>query len=109
MVPAQLTKGNCYSDDWFKYKITQVSRIVAFSESSVSELICDINTEIYPLEMGQKFTLMLVRSLTENENESQDKATWKGDFKSLADEYEYVMYGKVYKYDDSVSGKMYLQ
>ena len=52
---------------------------------------------------------MLVRSLTENENESQDKATWKGDFKSLADEYEYVMYGKVYKYDDSVSGKMYLQ
>jgi DNA-directed RNA polymerases I, II, and III subunit RPABC3 len=78
---------------------------VASSENIVSELVCDINTEIYPLEMGDKFTLLLTKSIT-SENSSQEKASWKGDFKSLADEYDYVMYGKVYKYDDSSQGKV---
>jgi DNA-directed RNA polymerase I, II, and III subunit RPABC3 len=36
----------------------------------------------------------------------KEKAQWKPLGKSLADEYEYVMYGKVYKYDDSNQSKI---
>merc|ERR1719223_620005 len=83
-------------------KFERVSRIVAVSENVVSELVLDINTEIYPLEMGDKFNFLLVNSLEGKTVDTLKKASWKGTTeKSLADEYDYVMYGKVYKYDDS--------
>jgi DNA-directed RNA polymerase I, II, and III subunit RPABC3 len=56
------------------------------------ELTLDVNTEIYPLAPAEKFTLALASTL----NLDDSKA-------SLADEYEYVMFGKVYKYDDSAA------
>ena len=66
----------------------------------------DINTEIYPLETGDKFTLLLAQSLDGAVVDTTKKETWKPMKKTLADDYEYVMYGKVYKYDDENHSKV---
>jgi DNA-directed RNA polymerase I, II, and III subunit RPABC3 len=84
-----------------------VSRLIAMSDTVDSELTLDINTEIYPLEVSDTFTLLLVESLDGSSVDVRQKAEWvKPVQKSLADDYDYVMYGKVYKYDDANSSKM---
>lgn len=84
----------------------KVSRLVAFSETYGVELIVDINTEIYPLAKGDSLTLLLATTLS-SDGTLQDpfkKQSWTDHAKqqdsSLADQYDYVMYGKVYKFDD---------
>ena len=84
-----------------------VSRVIATSDNVDLELTLDVNTEIYPLEIAEKFSLLLSTSLTDVTVDPTKKETWKNATgKSLADDYEYVMYGKVYKYDDSGSSKV---
>ena len=80
---------------------------MASSTSIISELTLDVNTEIYPLKTGDKFSLMLTQSIDGSVVDVTKKATWKPNQKSLADDYDYVMYGKVYKYDDSNNAKVY--
>lgn len=61
------------------------------------DLILDVNTQLYPVNLGDKFRLLLTTSLKE------DGMPDDGDFlstdqgPSLADAFEYVMYGKVYR------------
>ena len=84
-------------------KFDRVSRIIASSSSC--ELIVDINTEIYSLDIGESFTLLLTNSIYGQKVDPKQKETFKSG-KSLADEYEYVMYGKCYKYDDTKESKV---
>ena len=58
------------------------------------ELLLDINSDIYPLSK-EKFTLLLTTSL---EIEGKD----------LSERYEYVMHGRVYKFDKVSPTKMAL-
>lgn len=75
------------------------------------DLTLDFNAEIYPLKVGEKFSLVLASSLSleANANSSgvEKKESWRerapGE-RDLSDEYEYVMFGKVYKYEDSSKG-----
>lgn len=83
-------------------KFDKVSRIVAHSEQFDMDVLLDVNIDIYPLHVGEKFTLALASTL------SLDGTLDDGTFdqsrrKSLADKYEYVMYGKVYKCADTDS------
>lgn len=63
------------------------------------QLVLDIHNELYPLKEGDIFTLALAKNLTpEGEKEGgAESQSWRlEDGKGgLADEYEYVMYGKV--------------
>lgn len=74
------------------------------------ELTLDVNTEIYPLQADDRFTLVLASSLAKDGTigDASKKEAWREHIgeNSLADDYEYVMYGKVYQYDDSGSAKM---
>ncbi|ORX58555.1 RNA polymerase [Piromyces finnis] len=86
-------------------KFDRVSRIQGRSENYEMDLTLDVNTEIYPIEIGDKFALMLASSLSLDGAEKTE--IWREDLKdSLADDYEYVMYGKVFKYDDSNGSKV---
>ncbi|KAI8898138.1 RNA polymerase [Globomyces pollinis-pini] len=87
-------------------KFDRVSRIIATSENVISELTLDVNTEIYPLKTGNKFYLVLAQSLDGQVTDNTKKDAWKPLGKSLADDYDYVMYGKVYKYDDANNSKV---
>jgi len=78
-------------------KFERVSRLFCESESFKMDLILDVNTQLYPMSLGDKFRLLLTTTLRE------DGVPDDGDFltmdqgPSLADAFEYVMYGKVYR------------
>ncbi|RXK36545.1 DNA-directed RNA polymerase I, II, and III subunit RPABC3 [Tremella mesenterica] len=101
-------------------KFDRVSRIEATSQNLRMSLVLDIANELYPLKPRETFTLALARSLlSEGEQIDGDadldgeengvagggkkvkRELWRGGDQGLADDYEYVMYGKIYKYDDS--------
>ncbi|XP_024402642.1 DNA-directed RNA polymerases II and V subunit 8A [Physcomitrium patens] len=83
-------------------KFDKVSRIVAHSEQFDMDVLLDVNIDIYPLHKGEKFTLALASTLSLDG--TMDDGTFdQSNRKSLADKYEYVMYGKVYKYADTES------
>ncbi|GLT57754.1 hypothetical protein SLA2020_307040 [Shorea laevis] len=65
----------------------------------------DVNTEIYPMHVGEKFTMALAHTL--NMDGTPDTGYFaQGGRKSLADKYEYIMHGKLYKISDESSGKL---
>ncbi|KAJ3062764.1 hypothetical protein HDU98_001386, partial [Podochytrium sp. JEL0797] len=88
-------------------KFDRVSRLNATSEAADTEIMIDINTEIYPMKISDKFTMTLAGSLNLDASAAAaapaKKESWRdtSNQKSLADEYEYVMFGKVYKYDET--------
>ncbi|CAG8525640.1 7875_t:CDS:2 [Ambispora gerdemannii] len=110
-------------------KFDRVSRFVARSENYEMELTLDVNIELYPLDIGDRVSLCLASSLESNplptevpkaismsdseaerkrkkEQEEKERDSWqekRPDEVDLSDEYEYVMFGKVYKYDDKSS------
>jgi len=83
-------------------RFDKVSRIEARTcESNDVRLILDYNSEIYDLPVGTKFTMVLTESLDLDSNEvgpGQTEFDQSGR-STLADEFEYVMHGKVFKMD----------
>lgn len=73
------------------------------------KLTLDFNAELYPLEEGESFSLVLASSLSGvagpagetadgGEVDEKERDIWRPDGKGrkgLEEEYEYVMYGKV--------------
>ncbi|WVN86465.1 uncharacterized protein L203_101629 [Cryptococcus depauperatus CBS 7841] len=99
-------------------KFDRVSRITASSHSLSMNLTLDLANELYPLQPSETFTLVLARSLVpqelealENEDEEDEdkvrrikRELWRSDDQGLAADFDYVMYGKIYKFDDSTQG-----
>jgi len=78
-------------------KFDRVSRIFCRSETYEMEMILDVNTEIYPVDYSQKFTVAIAKTL--NLDGTPDEGTYdQTDKKTLLDDYGYAMYGKVFKY-----------
>lgn len=104
-------------------KFDRVSRLHCESESFKMDLILDINSWIYPMELGDKFRLVLATTLKEdgypggffcrskivrfvvgvlNFQPFSIFRTDSGEYNpvdepSRADSFEYVMYGKIYR------------
>ena len=85
-------------------KFDRVSRLHCESESFKMDLILDVNTQIYPMELGEKFRMVIASTL------GDDAADDVGEYQDIsrfpkADQYEYIMYGKVYRLegDDAAS------
>merc|ERR1712000_146953 len=101
--PEQTYKMATFFEDTFEVKnidpegkiFDKVSRLECSSVSYDMQLLLDVNTDIYPVELGDKLTVALAKSLTDNEMD--DGIFDQSGRASLADEYEYVMYGKVFK------------
>lgn len=74
-----------------------VSRVVAESTTLEMDLSLDVATDIYPVASTQSFSLQLVSTLHPGgEAESGDKKeVWRDGAGGLAEEWDYVMYGKV--------------
>ncbi|KAH3668998.1 hypothetical protein OGAPHI_002753 [Ogataea philodendri] len=94
----------------------KVSRIIANSTSSSdTKLTLDINTELFPVSIGDSLSIALAKNLNLDDSEDDNNmfstnGSWrppKPGQKSLADEYDYVMHGTVYKFeegkDDNIS------
>ncbi|XP_015782084.1 DNA-directed RNA polymerases I, II, and III subunit RPABC3 [Tetranychus urticae] len=78
-------------------KFNRVSRIHCDSESFKMELILDVNSQIYPVELGDKFRLMITITLREDGFPTDNEWSSEETKSVLADSFEYVMFGKVYR------------
>ncbi|KAK8622546.1 hypothetical protein V6N13_117456 [Hibiscus sabdariffa] len=83
-------------------KFDKVSRVEARSQNCDMFMQLDVNTEIYPLRVGDKFTIALAHTL--NLDGTPDTGYYTPGRKSLADKYEYVMHGKLFKITDASGG-----
>jgi len=79
------------------------------------DLSLDFNHELYPLRPSDTITLVLASSLqlstaaTKPGEEASSGETWRpntGPSKGLDADYEYVMYGKIYKFDEGAGERV---
>ncbi|KAK0208590.1 hypothetical protein DFS33DRAFT_458956 [Desarmillaria ectypa] len=91
-------------------KFDRVSRLQAHSKNYDMDMTLDYNIELFPLETGQHFALSLASSLARGGQRTnatdgaaeEEEHVWRPDGKGqrgLEEDYDYVMYGKVYKFD----------
>ncbi|XP_037492973.1 LOW QUALITY PROTEIN: DNA-directed RNA polymerases II and V subunit 8A [Jatropha curcas] len=78
-------------------KFDKVSRIEAHSERLEMQITLDVNTEIYPsIKIKDKFALLITPTL--HADGTGDTGYYiQGKEGSIADKFEYIMYGKLYK------------
>ncbi|ANB11798.1 DNA-directed RNA polymerase core subunit RPB8 [Sugiyamaella lignohabitans] len=103
-------------DDIFKVtsvdssRYDRVSRITGQSSTSADiHLTLDVNTELFPVTKGTTLTVAVAQTISLDGEPSISSAGWrepKAGEKSLADDYDYVMYGTVYKFEESSADKM---
>eukprot|EP01088_Endostelium_zonatum_P019890 TRINITY_DN7081_c0_g1_i1.p1 TRINITY_DN7081_c0_g1~~TRINITY_DN7081_c0_g1_i1.p1 ORF type:complete len:178 (-),score=47.89 TRINITY_DN7081_c0_g1_i1:83-595(-) len=87
-----------------KKKFDKVSRIDCTSENYEMRMILDVNTDIYPIEINEKYVIAIADSLVaEGAGGGGEMEYDQSNAPSLADKYEYVMYGKVFKYTEDKS------
>ncbi|KAG1780141.1 RNA polymerase I [Suillus placidus] len=96
-------------------KFDRVSRLYARSKNYDMDLTLDYNIELFPLVNGDSFAMALASSLSRDggaptadgeDGEDKDRDAWRPDGKGrrgLEEDYDYVMYGKVYKFDTGSS------
>lgn len=85
-------------------KFDRVSRLKCESESFKMDLIIDINTQIYPVQLGDKFRMVIATSQREDGVPDDGEYDPSDSTSSRADSFEYVMYGKVYRIEGEDSG-----
>jgi hypothetical protein len=108
---------------WTSYFIpnplpVEVSRLSAKSTNFGMDLSLDFNHELYPLRPSDTITLVLASTLqlgaasrTGDGEDKADRETWRpnvGPSKGLDADYDYVMYGKIYKFDEGAGERVYV-
>lgn len=109
---AQLFEGVFKVTHVDQVKYDRVARITATSDSSAADpmdMTLDINTELFPMSEGDGFRVVLATSLALDGSKDEEKG-WRDASKlggppTLADNFDYVCYGKVYRFEDSKNGE----
>ncbi|KAK7958106.1 RNA polymerase Rpb8 [Apiospora saccharicola] len=106
---AQLFEDNftIYERDQSKYD--RVARITASTEDNQTHMTLDVNIELFPVAISDRLTVVLATSLSLDGTRDtvSDNKGWrdvKGE-SSLADLYDYVCHGKIYKFEDGADGQ----
>ena len=89
-------------------KYDRVSRVSGISTShDGTEFSLDVNHELYPLNQHETVQLMLASTL--NLDGTKDEKGWReldASETTLADMYDYVCHGKVYRFEEGDGDKM---
>lgn len=108
---AQLFEENFVVTRLSDPKYDRVDRIYASSEPDKSiDISLDINKELFPCKIGDELTVALATSLS-LDGSKDDERGWRDVAKAgssdatLADDFDYVCYGKVYKFEDAEDGQ----
>jgi DNA-directed RNA polymerase I, II, and III subunit RPABC3 len=86
----------------------KVSRIEAKADDTDCKLVLDINSELYPMYKDSGYSILISKSIYADGSPSPthfnyDMYTKKN---SLVDRYDYVTYGKIFKYSEENDGKV---
>ena len=80
-----------------------VQRIEAENNAGDAKLILDINTQVYPMRENEVFSLVLTNQIS-SEAPTGNSHWHPSHLKnSNASKYDYVMYGKMYRYEEDGS------
>lgn len=86
-------------------KYNKVARIKGQSSTARDvKIALDINSELFPVRENDSLTITLALSLGNEALMLTSNGLWRpprGDERSLADDYDYVMYGTVYKFEEN--------
>eukprot|EP00039_Didymoeca_costata_P019832 m.339106 g.339106 ORF g.339106 m.339106 type:complete len:179 (+) comp18668_c0_seq1:122-658(+) len=88
---------------------SRVSRVECTSENYELELLLDVNTQIFPLNPHDRFTLVMTTTLDLAGgmcDGSYDPLPMLQGKKTLADKFDYVMHGRVYNVVEETTDKM---
>ena len=89
-------------------KYDRVSRLTCVSHDTVTKMTVDINTELYPVLTGENLHVTLASTLSLDGTKDDSKG-WRDVGRgeaTLADMYDYVMHGKVYKFEEADGDNM---
>lgn len=78
-------------------RFDRVSRFHCESESFKMDLILDLNTQIYPIGLGEKFRLAITTSLTDDVYSDDTEWTPRLQLSPRADNFDYIMNGRIYR------------
>jgi DNA-directed RNA polymerase I, II, and III subunit RPABC3 len=87
-------------------KYDRVCRLGGTSSDSQTVMTLDINTQLYPCAIGDNIHMVLASSLALDGSKDDGKG-WRVNALeggSLADLYDYVCHGKIYKFEDGEDG-----
>lgn len=89
----------------FDQKYDRVIRFKALSSDSSTTLSLDINTEMFKVTKGETVELMLASTLNLDGTKDAPEKGWRetGE-QTLADMWDYVMYGQVYRFEEGAGG-----
>lgn len=83
-------------------KYDRVSRLTCTSNDASVTFTLDVNSELYPCATGESLSLALASTLSLDGKEDT-RASWRevsmGE-QTLADDYDYVCHGKVYRFEE---------
>ncbi|KAK4054794.1 DNA-directed RNA polymerases I, II, and III subunit RPABC3 [Microbotryomycetes sp. JL201] len=86
---------------------TEMAESLTGSSNHDMSLTLDVNSDLYPLSSDTNFAFALASSLHEGGAERDDGGWRMQDIEGgLADDWEYVMYGKVYKFDEDTAERV---
>merc|ERR1739848_672038 len=81
-------------------KFDRVSRFICQSELYDMSMTLDMNVEIYPIEVGEHFKLLLTNEVS---SKGDSGGAGGGPTGTSLDDWEYVMHGKIFKIETSQS------
>ena len=82
--------------------VRSVSRIYATSTDNTVAIQLDINHELFSVQVDDQITMVLATTL--NLDGSKDEKGWresKAHEPNLSDMFDYVLYGKIYRFEDA--------
>lgn len=91
-------------------KYDRVARIYATSTDNQTIMSLDVNVELFPCQVSEGINIVLATSLA-LDGSKEDEKGWKDTGKgssaeaSLADMFDYVCHGKIYKFEDGDDGQ----
>lgn len=86
-------------------KYDRVARLKCISSDGSTTMELDINTELFPCQVGENLHVVLATSLSLDGTKDDEKG-WRdvgkanGGEATLADMFDYVCHGKIYKFED---------
>ncbi|KAI0176444.1 DNA-directed RNA polymerases I [Hypoxylon sp. FL1284] len=104
---AQLFEDTFTVTGFDQSKYDRVGRITGTSTDNQTQMSLDIHTELFPVRVGTNLEVVLATSLsldgTKDDDEGKGWRHVRGE-STLADMYDYVCHGKIYKFEDGADG-----
>ena len=102
-----MTDANLFSDTFTltsinAQKYDSVARLSAHTENGDTSLTLDVNTELFPCTIGDRLQILLASTLSLDGSKDDGKG-WRDIGRgepSVADEYDYVCHGKIYRFEE---------